>query len=135
MKWGLRSFGILDLLTFLIFIPSKINYLSSTFQFAFSMNAKVDAIWQVIVLFLFLSTAILLWVKPIIGLFFSFVLVPFRVVFAYLSLEVLSFAAYKFGFGVFISSSFSQINWFYILFTFEALRYLYSFYAYYKLSD
>lgn len=135
MKWGLRIFGILDLLTFLIFIPSKINHLLSTFQFPFSLSAKVSAFWEISALFFFLTTALYLWFKPKLGLLFTFFLIPFRVVFSYYSFDFLSYLAYNLGFSTLVSSANFQYNWFYCLLTFEAFRYLYSFYLYYKLGD
>ncbi len=135
MKWGLRVFGIFDLLTFLIFIPSKINYLFATFNFPFPMSAKIDALWQILVLFLFLATAYFFWFKPKSGLLFSFLLIPFRVAFIYFSLDFLSFLAYGFGFEQLISGVRFQVSWVYVLFYAEAARYIYSFYAYYKLHQ
>ncbi len=132
MKWGLRIFGILDLLTFLIYIPSKFNYLLATFNFPFSMSAKIDALWQIVVLLLFVATACFFWIKPNLGLLFSFILIPFRIVSIYYSLDFLSFLAYRVGFSELISSSIFQLDWLYVLFCGEAVRYVYSFYAYYK---
>lgn len=69
------------------------------------------------------------------GLLFTFFLIPFRVVFIYYSFDFLSYLAYYLGFSALVSSSSFQYNWFYCLLIFEAFRYLYSFYLYYKFSD
>lgn len=135
MKWGLRLFGIFDLLTFLIYLPSKFNYLLATFNLPFSMSAKTDALWQIVVLLLFLATAYLLWIKPKLGLLFSFLLIPFRIIFIYYSLDFLSFLSYEFGLVNYFSATISRFNWVYLLFLGEALRYVYSFYGYYKVSS
>lgn len=130
MKFGLRVLGILDLLTFLIFISAKTSHLLATFQFPFPMSAKVVALWEIIVLFFFLKTAILLWIKPKSGLFFSFLLIPFRIVFIYYSFDFLSYLSHYFNISTFGDF---QNNWFYTLFFLESLRYMFSFYVYYKL--
>ncbi len=130
MKWGLRFFGLSDALTFLIFIPSKLDFLLSTFKFPFSVATKVEAIWEILVVLFFLLTAVLLLLKPKKGLFCSFIIIPFRIVFLYFSLDFLSFAAYNLGFENLISSANFQHHWFYVLIFFEILRYSISFYWY-----
>ncbi|MEO5911439.1 MAG: hypothetical protein ABIP95_11155 [Pelobium sp.] len=130
MKWGLRFFGLLDLLTFLIFIPSKFYFLISTFEFPFSAATKVGAIWELMVLLFFLLTGTLLFLKPKTGLLFSFILVPFRIVFLYFSFDFLSFLLYHLGFKNLVSSAGFQHYWFYVLMVFEMLRYGLSFYWY-----
>lgn len=128
MKWGLRFFGLLDVLTFLIFIPSKFYFLLSTFKFPFSIATKVEAFWEVLVLLFFLLTAILLSFKPKKGLLCSFIIIPFRIVFLYFSFDFLSFSLYHLGFQNWISSAVFQHYWIYVLMIFEVLRYGISFY-------
>jgi hypothetical protein len=130
MKWGLRIFGFLDLLTFLIFIFPKTNYLLSTFELPFSIAQKFGAIWEIIVLLFFLLTAFFLFKKPKAGLIFSFIIVPFRISYIYFSLDILSYIAYYLGFSELISASYFQNYWFYVLIIFEVLRYILSLYWY-----
>jgi hypothetical protein len=134
MKWGLKLFSILDCLTFLIFFSSKFNYLLSTFKFSFSIADNILAVWEIIVLLIFLLSSYLLWFKPKSGLFCSFILIPFRIVFLYFSFDFLSYLAYYLGFKDLVSTTVFQDKWFFILLALEALRYIYSIYAYYKIS-
>ncbi len=134
MKWGLRFFGLLDALTFLIFIPSKFNFLLSTYKIHFSIAFKVHAIWELLVLLFFLTTAILLILKPKTGLFYSFIILPFRIVFLYFSFDFLSYLAYHFGLENLVSSTSFQNYWFYVLIFSEIIRYAISFYWYSNLK-
>ncbi|MBK0382484.1 hypothetical protein I5M32_05870 [Pedobacter sp. SD-b] len=134
MKWGLKLFGILDAITFLIFICPKFNYLISTFKFPFATAIKVAALWENLILLLFLITACFLFLKPKTGLIFSFILIPFKIAFSYYSFDFLSYLAYYMGFQPPVNNHTFQYNWYYFLLITEALRYLYSLYAYYKLS-
>jgi len=135
MKWGLRIFGLLDAITFLIFISAKINFLLNTFNLSYSLSDKIGAIWEVLILLLFIITGILLLFKPQLGLSFSFLLIPFRIIFLYFSLDFLSFATYYLGYTEFISTAIFNQSWFYVLLTTEILRYTFSFYWYYKLKE
>jgi hypothetical protein len=134
MKWGLKLFCILDCLTFLIFISPKLNYLFSTFKFSFSIADNMLAIWEIVVLLLFLLSGYLLWFKPKSGLFCSFILIPFRFVFLYFSFDFLSYLTYYLGFKDLVSTVVFQDKWYFVLLALETLRYLYSIYIYYKIS-
>jgi hypothetical protein len=135
MKWRLRIIGILDAITFFIFISAKANYLFATFSLSYALNNQIGAIWDILVLFLFLITAILLWFKPTKGLFLSFLLIPLRIVFLYFSLDFLSYLAYNLGYVEFISTGIFQQNWFYFLLLGEGIRYIFSFYWYYQIKS
>jgi hypothetical protein len=135
MKFRLRIIGLLDAITFLIFISAKANYLSTAFSLSYALNNQIGAIWEFLVLFLFLISAILLWFKPIQGLYLSFLLIPFRIVFLYFSLDFLSYAAYYLGYVTYISTAIFQKQWFYFLLLSEGIRYVFSFYWYYQIKS
>lgn len=135
MKWRLRVIGLLDAITFLIFLYPKTNYLLTTFRLSFALNTQIGAIWDLLILFLFLITAILLWYKPTKGLFLSFLLIPFRIVFLYFSLDFLTYLAYYLGYIEFISTAIFQQKWFYFLLIGDGVRYLFSFYWYYQIKS
>ena len=134
MKWGLRFFGLLDVLTFLIFIPSIFYFFLSTFKFPFSIATKVEAVWELLVLFFFLITAIFLFLKPKSGLLFSFIIIPLRIIFLYFSFDFLSYLTFYFNFENLVSSATFQHYWFYVLIFSESLRYVISFYWYSNLK-
>ncbi|MBD3748847.1 MAG: hypothetical protein IE931_05080 [Sphingobacteriales bacterium] len=135
MKWILRFFGCCDVLTFFIFITPKFQYLQQNLSYSyFSMGQKAAALWEVLVLFLFLLSGILLLLKKKSGLTISFILIPFRVTFLYFSFDFISYLLYHFGFQNLVSTSQFQNQWFFILLGAEVLRYAYSFFAYYHLS-
>jgi hypothetical protein len=135
MKWGLRFLGCCDILTFLLFINPKSQFLLQTFEYQnFSMAQKAFALWEVLVLLFFLLSGLLLILNKKSGLLTSFLIIPFRVVFLYFSIDFLSFSAYYFGFKNLVSSATFQHYWFYVLIFFEVLRYSVSFYWYNNLK-
>lgn len=135
MKWILRFFGCCDLFIFFIFITPKFQYLQQNLSYSyFSMAQKAAALWEVLVLLLFLISGILLLFEQKQGLISSFVLIPFRVTFLYFSFDFISFLLYNFGFQNLVSTNQFQNQWFFILLGAEVLRYAYSFFAYYRLS-
>ena len=135
MKWGLRLLGALDILTFLLFIKSKLSFLSTTFNFLqFSILQKTNALFEVILLILFLTSGILLFQQKKLGLILSFVLIPFRFSFLYFSLDFLSHLAYFLSSNQWIAPISFPSYWFYVLLFTEIIRYALSVYWYYKLT-
>lgn len=135
MKWVLRFFGCCDVFTFLIFISPKFQYLQQNLAYQyFSMAQKASALWEVLVLFLFLIAGVLLLFQKKSGLITSFILIPFRVTFLYFSFDFMSYLLYHIGFQNLVSTSQFQNRRFFILLGAEVLRYAYSFFAYYRLS-
>ncbi len=130
----LRIFGLLDILIFLLFIPSKAAFLIDTFSLPFSAEQKVGAIWQVLVLFFFLFTGILLFQQKKSGFILSFISILFRFTFLYFSFDFLSYLAYHLGFDLLVANASFQDGWFYLLIVMEVSRYVYSFYAFQQIS-
>ncbi len=135
MKWGLRFLGILDVITFLIFIKPKLFFLSETFNStSFSILQKTNSLFDFLLLLMFLMSGILLLQQKSLGLILSFFLIPFRFSFLYFSLDFISHLAYLENYNQFIYSFFYQNYWFYFLLLTEIIRYSFSVYWYYKLT-
>lgn len=135
MKWGLRLLGVFDILTFLLFIKPKLLFLSASFSFLpFSILQKTNALFEVILLLLFLASGILLFLQKKSGLIFSFILIPFRFSFLYFSLDFLSHLAYFLSANQWIAPISFPSYWFYMLLLAEITRYALSVYWYYKLT-
>jgi hypothetical protein len=135
MKWGLRLLGVFDILTFLLFIKPKLLFLSASFSFLpFSILQKTNALFEVILLLLFLTSGILLFLQKKSGLIFSFILIPFRFSFLYFSLDFLSHLAYFLSANQWIAPISFPPYWFYMLLLAEITRYALSVYWYYKLT-
>lgn len=135
MKWGLRLLGALDILTFLLFIKSKFLFLYTTFNYLqFSSLQKTNALFEVILLLLFLISGILWFQQKKSGIILSFILIPFRFSFLYFSFDFLSHLAYFLSVNQWIAPITFPSYWFYILLLAEIIRYALSVYWYYKLT-
>jgi hypothetical protein len=134
MKWGMRFLGCLDLITFLIFISPKLQYLISTYNLPFSILQKTSALIEVLILFLFLFASYFLWKNKTLGLTISFLLIPFRLIYLYFSFDFISYLAYYLGLNEIVSSAYFQYYWFYILLVLEIIRFTISVYWYKKLN-
>lgn len=135
MKWGMRSLGYLDLITFFIFIYPKSLFLISAFSSGFSTPQKVSALAEIIILFFFVLLGYLFFKQQKSGLVLSFVLIPFRFIYSYFSFDFLSYLVYYLGFQNNISTASFQNSWFYFLLISEVVRYSVSVFWYNKLNQ